>query len=483
MHGYELYRQIQAEGIDAWFSISAAGVYYSLRKLRDLALVAESRQRRGQSSRKSIYRLTDSGRMAFFPALEAELNREDQIFLGYDLGIYLLNRLPLDRAIPQLEQRQAYLSKQAQQIAAARDALRNNGWSPLQSAILDHKLRFLEMEQGWLADVIQSIQEEPVIGEASEKRGMMILRGDLRDYHLPDLLRLIVSGKHSGTLRATDGAEVRSLSFEAGRPVRASLLRQDQGTPPAESCDQVLDGLCELFRWREGQFTFDQRYAPDELGVAVNCTAEELILRGCRKVGTWTIIQRLVPSADTIFELGVPSEQVANLDLTRLEEQVRAVVDGVKDVAAIARELELTLFETSKAVYCLAAIGILRTVDADKIRLRRVFRELAELMCNSTLPWRASPDDRSCEEEVNSRCQHLPLRLERGRIEDRAEPQLAADQMVAMYQEFLREQFSVVSRRFGSSNANKAFEQTLEQLAPELQGVAKRYGFDRISRN
>ena len=63
MHGYELYQQIQAEGIDGWFNISAAGVYYSLRKLRDQGLVAESRQRGGGSARKSIYRLTEKGRI------------------------------------------------------------------------------------------------------------------------------------------------------------------------------------------------------------------------------------------------------------------------------------------------------------------------------------------------------------------------------------------------------------------------------------
>ena len=66
MHGYELHQQIQAEGIDVWFNVSMAGVYYSLGKLRDRGLVAESRQRGRRSVRKSIYRLTDEGRAAFF---------------------------------------------------------------------------------------------------------------------------------------------------------------------------------------------------------------------------------------------------------------------------------------------------------------------------------------------------------------------------------------------------------------------------------
>jgi hypothetical protein len=168
------------------------------------------------------------------------------------------------------------------------------------------------------------------------------------------------------------------------------------------------------------------------------------------------------------------------LNLSTTETQVATAVDGVKDVASIARDLDLTLFETSRAVYCLAAIGVLRTASMDKTRLRRVFREIAELMCNSTIPWRSDPDDRSCEEEVNSLVAHLPICIQEGRVLDRSDPQLGAEDLQVMYRRFLQEQYAVISRRFGRSNARQAFERTLRQLAPELQGVAKRYGFDRF---
>jgi len=171
---------------------------------------------------------------------------------------------------------------------------------------------------------------------------------------------------------------------------------------------------------------------------------------------------------------------LADLTLTPTEEQVVAAVDGVKDVAAIAHDLGLTVFEASRAFYCLAAVGVMRTADLDKIRLRRVFREIAELMCRSTIAWRASPEDRSCEEEVNQLCAPLPLRINRGRIEDQADPQLKTDDLVEMYRRFLLKQLDVVSRRFGRENARQSFERTLRQLAPELQNVAKRYGFDRL---
>jgi DNA-binding PadR family transcriptional regulator len=482
MHGYELYQQIQAEKIDTWFNVSMAGVYYSLGKLRDQGLVAESRQRGGRSARKSIYRLTEEGRAAFFSAMESQAVSREKVFLDYDLVIYLLNKLPLQRATSLLERHQAFLSEQAQHLQGTLDTERDGNGSSLRLAILDHKFRYLEMEQSWLADVIRGIEGKGEAGYAysGERQGLMILRGDLRHFHLPDLLRLIVSGQHSGRLTLTDGVQIRTLTFEEGRPVCATSRREDESHTPPASPEQVLSGICDLFRWQEGQFTFDQEMGTEEWCVPLSMSAEDLILCGCRWVDNWSIIQRLIPSADTIFELGVRSQRLDTLTLTEVEEQIVAAVDGVKDVTTIARELELTVFEASRAFYCLSAVGVVRTADLDKIRLRRLFREIAELMCSSTVAWRSSPEDRSCEEQVNEHTEHLPLCLNRGRIEDQADPQLKTDGLVDMYRAFLLAQLEVVSRRFGRDNARQSFQRTLRQLAPELQEVAKRYEFDKL---
>ena len=482
MHGYELYQQIQSDGIGDWFHISMAGVYYSLGKLRDQGWVAESRQRGGRSTRKSIYRLTEEGRAAFFAAMEAQAISQERVQLDYDVVIYLLNRLPLQSAISLLEQHQATLEQQAGEVQAALAEAQAGGDSPLRLAVLDHKRRYLDMEQDWLAGVIHSIQGE---GEASytqegQRRGLMILSGDLHHYHLPDLLRLIVSGRHSGTLTVSDGIHIRTLSFEGGQPVCATSHRQDEPPTPPSTAEEVLEGLCDMFRWQEGRFTLDQEMAREAWCVPLNLSTEDLILCGCRWVDNWTIIQRLVPSADSIYELGFVSQRLEALSLTQTEAQVVDAVDGVKDVATIARDLGLTVFEASRAFYCLAAVGVVRTADLDKIRLRRVFREIAELMCSSTIAWRTLPDDRSCEREVNQLTDDLPLSLNRGRIEDQAEPQLKADDLVDMYRSFLLAQLDVVSRRFGRENARQSFERTLRQLAPELQEVAKRHGFDKL---
>jgi len=484
IHGYELYQTIQGEGIDGWFSISAAGVYYSLRKLHEHGLVVESRQRRGGSASKSIYRLTASGRSAFMQAMEAELASQEEPSLNYDLAIYLLNRVPMGRALPPLERREAFLAQRAKAVQAEIAEKEAREDSPLKLAILDHKLRFLEMEKEWLAGVTAGVRQEsgmqvePDNGHAR----LMVLDGNLRDFHLPDLLYLIISGQHSGTLRVTDGNRVRTLVFAEGK-LECAGCQEQRGAAALETCDEVVAGLCEVFGWREGRFTFDQTGERVPGCVPLECSIEGLILRGCRKVDSWAIIQQLVPSEEIIFEVGPAARRVEQLDLTPTEERVVAAVDGISDVAAIARELDMTLFDASRTFYCLAAVGVLQTADLDKILLRRVFREITEMMCRSTTPWRSSPEDRSCEQEVNERTRALPISLVDGRIKDQVGREMDTDDLKDTYTKFLSEQFSVVSRRFGRTNAQQSFDQALRQLAPELQTVAKRYGLDRLSRN
>jgi hypothetical protein len=216
--------------------------------------------------------------------------------------------------------------------------------------------------------------------------------------------------------------------------------------------------------------------------VPLDCSVEELILRGCREVDSWAIIQQLVPSEEIIFEVGPAARRLEQLVLPPNEQRVLAAVDGVSDVAAIARELDMTLFDASRTFYCLAAVGVLQTADLDKILLRRVFGEITEMMCRSITPWRSSPDDRSCEEEVNERTRSLPISLVDGKIKDQVGREMDTDELKETYTRFLSEQFLVVSRRFGQTNAQQSFDRALRQLAPELQSVAKRYGLDRMSR-
>jgi len=303
-----------------------------------------------------------------------------------------------------------------------------------------------------------------------EYHGLMLLTGDLHDFHLSDLIKLIVSGKHSGTLTVTDGTFTRTITFHQGRPVCATSRRPDGEVHDPQ---QVMNDICNLFRWQEGQFTFDQRMEAQEGCLVLYTSAENLILAGSRWVDNWTAIQRAVPSPDTVFERR--GRATADLDLTKEERQVLNALDGLKDVTAVARECGLTEFETSKILYGFHAVGLAQPGDLDKIRLRRLFREFAELMCRGTRPHRDSPSDFSCEVEINQRCPDLPVRFAASRIEDHTDPGLRTEELVEVYRTFLHTQQTVVRERFGSEVADRLLQQVLSQISPGLRDVLKRY--------
>jgi DNA-binding PadR family transcriptional regulator len=480
MHGYEINQLIRGAAIDAWLNVSMPSIYYSLNKLREKGLIAETRHRNEGSPTKSIYRLTDEGRARFFTAMEESLASHEKMYFDYDLGIFLLNKLPRERVVPLLEQRRAFLDDWHTSLQEQIARIEGDSLYPLRQAILNHLASHVHLESHWLEGLIQQIQGEEEMPPGAGM-GLMTLTGDLRDYPLPDLIRLIASGKHSGTLTVSDGSARRTITFHEGRPICATSRYLHPTADTAQTRDwQILIDIYELFRWQEGSFTFDQAIGPEEGCLDLRMSVEELILEGSRWVDNWSTIQKFVPSADAIFEVYRPLETFPDLELSPLERQVLACVDGLKDVSAIAQQSEVTVFETSKALYCLTAVGLVRTGDLGKIRLRRVFREIAELLCRSTIPWRSSPTDRVCEEEVNQRSEHLPLRLSDGRIEDRTDPHLRTDELVRFYQSFLSIQLEVISRRFGRDNARRAFEQVLRQLAPEMQEVSVRYGFESL---
>jgi len=475
MHGYEINQLLQSEGITTWFNLSMASIYYSLNKLKKKGLVIETRHRGERSSEKSVYHLTEQGRRVFFAALEDILGSEERMYFDYDLGIFMLNKLPQQRALPLLEKRLAFLKRWSQSLQESIIQGQQRNQSPLRLAILEHSLACTHMEINWLGNIIQRVRGEERPGEHP---ALMILSGNLRDFHLPDLIKLIASGGHSGTLTVHDGPIVRTISFHEGRPVCAT----SQGAEgPVREPQQIMNDIYDLFRWQEGAFVFDQSVGPAEGCLVLRMSAENLILTGARWVDNWATIQRYVPSMDTVFERRDGAVSLEELELTDDERRVLELVDGLRDVTTITRLSELTEFETSKILYGLCAAGLVQPGDLDKIRLRRLFREFAELMCKSTIPYRRAPDDFACEQEVNQRCAEMPIRFRASRIEDHTNPGLRTEELAHLYKTFLTTQFRVIGQHFGEDKAQQFFRQVWDQLGPGLRDIFVKYSFTEIT--
>ncbi|MFN2283251.1 MAG: hypothetical protein ACK2UQ_02450, partial [Anaerolineae bacterium] len=232
----------------------------------------------------------------------------------------------------------------------------------------------------------------------------------------------------------------------------------------------------DLFCWQQGAFTFDQRNCPQNGCLLLDIDVNDLILNGARCLDNWDIIQNIVPSSEALFELSEYWEQTEKTGLLEEELRILDIIDGLKDVTAIAREAELTEFETSKILYGLYIVGLIQSADPDKSRLRRVFREFAELMCRSAIPYRTTPDEaKSCEQEVNRRCETLPVRIVDSRIEDRTDVSLTVSELANIYRTFLRTQHTVLTERLGQAIADELRQRVLTRISPDLHEILEQY--------
>lgn len=467
MHGYEISQALKVEGVEVWFEISTASIYYSLNKLRRQGIIAEARSR-SSSGEKTIYHVTEYGREQFFEGTEALLDSTEPIRTEYDLGIFMLNRVPQDRAAELLEKRIAFLHQWVVELEERLEATKQH---PLQQTILQHAISHAQLDIEWLMDIITKLQEADACGDTVFS--MMSLTGDLQDFHLPDLLKLIASGKHNGTLLVNANSRQRSITFQQGRPHCAG----SQTTVGLEKePDQVLNDIYGIFHWQEGTFVFDQRSCPQEGCVLLDMDVNTLILTGARRLETWDIIQRIVPTSEALFEPRDTETRGEPLALLDDEQNILNTVDGFKDVTRIAREVELTEFETSKILYGLYAVGLIQAADPDKSRLRRVFREFAELMCRGAIPYRTTPEEATtCENEVNRRCEGLPVSIRNSRIEDHCDSSLRVDELAEIYRTFLQTQHTVLSERLGKEIANELRQQVLNRISPDLRATLEQY--------
>jgi len=467
MHGYEIGQALKNDGVEVWFDISTAAVYYSLNKLHRLGHIAEAHSR-GISGDRSIFHVTESGREQFFADTRGLLASKDPVRAEYDLGISMLNRMPRDEVEPLLQVRVEFLQTWIADLDSRLDA---PGKHPLQRAILQHSVATARLDVDWINGIIAELTATPECEMASG--GLMTLHGDLQELHLPDLIMLITSGKHSGTLTVSAGPIGRSMTFDHG--TIHCVASQLSGTMVLDE-KQVLRDAYELFGWQTGTYAFDQRGCPREGCVLLGVSAHTLMLEGARRLDSWEIIQRIVPTSDSLFAATDDLGRLDELSLRDDELRVLAVLDGVKDVTAIAAVSGLTEFETSRILYGLYLVDLVELSDPDKSLLKRVFREFAELMCRGAVPYRTTPQEAlECETEVNLRSRDLPVSIRDSRIADRSDPSLSADALAGIYRQFLQTQHTVLGERLGRDVADELRQQVLGRISPNLRETLEHY--------
>jgi hypothetical protein len=249
----------------------------------------------------------------------------------------------------------------------------------------------------------------------------MALRGNLKDFSLPDVFQLVQLSGKTGVLRIVgDGAE-GSIWFRDGEVFFAQsnwrrdflgerLVTAQRITPPAltralqirdsegdagrrlgqilvdegyitqqvlESFvqEQIQDTIFDLMRWDAGDFDFEvlPEVVHEDIGLSVS--VENIVMEGSRRLEEWNRIKKKVPSADMVFKMATaPGEGTFEISLKPVEWNLLLLLDGTRSVSELAHTTHRTDFEVARVIYGLFSAGLLEVPSDEEVERLRAER-------------------------------------------------------------------------------------------------------------
>jgi hypothetical protein len=249
----------------------------------------------------------------------------------------------------------------------------------------------------------------------------MALRGNLKDFSLPDVFQLVTLSGKTGVLRIRRSGATGSVWFRDGEvffaesdwqsdPLGERLVTAGRITPSALSRalevqreepqsgrrlgeiliaegyvtekvleafvqEQIQDTIFDLFRWDEGDFDFEPLEEAPAEDIGLSVSIENIVMEGSRRLEEWNRIKKKIPSMDIVFKMATaPGEGTFDISLKPTEWNLLLGVDGTRSVAELARELGRTDFEVARVIYGLFSAGLLEVATDDEVERLRAER-------------------------------------------------------------------------------------------------------------
>lgn len=241
----------------------------------------------------------------------------------------------------------------------------------------------------------------------------MALEGNLKDFSLADMFRLLASGSKTGTLHLERPEAQGKVCFKKGRVFFASSnwnreslgrrivrsgvisekqLRQalglqkiqkkekadrrlgqilvDEGYLEAKVLEdfiqeQINDTLFDLFRWEEGDLRFEPDESCDEEDIGVSVSVENVIMESSRRLELWNRIRLKIPSLETSFVMAsAPGDKSMEIHLKPKEWMLLCYLHGGRTVRELVDLTGYNDFETAKILFGMYSAGLIERLEA-----------------------------------------------------------------------------------------------------------------------
>ncbi len=241
----------------------------------------------------------------------------------------------------------------------------------------------------------------------------MALEGNLKDFSLEDMFRLLASGSKTGTLLLERPDAEGKVCFKKGRVFFASSnwnreslgrrlvkagviaekqLRQALGLQKIQKKekanrrlgqilidegyldskvlegfiqDQISDTLFDLFRWDDGELRFEPDATCEDEDIGISVSVENIIMESSRRLEMWDKIRQKIPSLETRFVMAsAPGDKSMEIHLKPREWMLLCYLHGGRTVRELVELTGYNDFETSKILFGMYAAGLIEKLGS-----------------------------------------------------------------------------------------------------------------------
>jgi DNA-binding PadR family transcriptional regulator len=159
MHPYEMVSVMRERGKHESVRLKYSSLYSVVEALeREGLILPLETVREGRRPERTIYGLTDAGRVEFLSWLRELLSEPVKEYTQFAAGLTFLPVLPPAEAVTLLEERVRLLEEEVGEMRSRLDAVMEQGLPRLFLVEAEHELVLREAELGWVRELVREIR-------------------------------------------------------------------------------------------------------------------------------------------------------------------------------------------------------------------------------------------------------------------------------------------------------------------------------------
>jgi hypothetical protein len=228
-----------------------------------------------------------------------------------------------------------------------------------------------------LTDILRLLASTGKTGRLALRREGAVGRVDLTDGRVReasgDADHLVIARRLLGARLVTGDQLVGALRARASLPTDLELARDladaglvDPGAVAEVVREHTVDAVFDLLRWQEGSFRFDGGSDAGEGGAVLELAVpmDELLTEAADRLASWPAVQERTGDASAVVTISRPPGQQDQVSLSPDGWALLSFVDGRRTVADLAHLAGQGEFRTRRTLISLLDAGVVTIADS-----------------------------------------------------------------------------------------------------------------------